>query len=108
LVRLGSEDHRLYLTLCHIIFDGVALYRVFLPELSALYKAFAAGQSSALPELAIQYPDFACWERRTVTDKTLSGDIDYWSYRLRGPLPDVYLPGDRRLPRARSFRRAMY
>jgi amino acid adenylation domain-containing protein len=108
LVRLGSEDHRLYLTLCHIIFDGVALYRVFLPELSALYKAFAAGQSSPLPELAIQYPDFACWERSTVTDKTLSGDIDYWSDRLRAPLPDVYLPGDHRLPRARSFRGAMY
>src|SRR5579864_7059567 len=108
LVRFSSEEHRLYLTLCHIIFDGVALYRVFLPELSSLYKAYAAGQSSPLPELAMQYPDFASWERQKVTDKALSRDIEFWSDRLRGPLPDVYLPGDRRLPRTRSFRGAMF
>ena len=43
LIRLDDEEHRLYLTLSHIIFDGVAIYRVFLPELAALYKAYAAG-----------------------------------------------------------------
>src|SRR5580765_4069561 len=68
LIRLDQEEYRLYLTLCHIIFDGVALYRVLLPELAALYKAYVAGAPSPLPELSIQYPDFASWERRTFTE----------------------------------------
>src|SRR6266576_2968979 len=58
LLQLADEKYRLYLTLSHIIFDGVAIYRVFLPELAALYKAFAADQPSPLPELDFQYPDF--------------------------------------------------
>ena len=45
LVRMADEEHRLYLTLSHIIFDGVAIYRVFLPELAALYKAYSAGET---------------------------------------------------------------
>jgi len=108
LMRLAEEEHRLYLTLCHIIFDGVALYRVFLPELAALYKAYARGESSPLSELAIQYPDFACWERRVFTDEKLSKEMGYWREQLRGALPEVYLPGDHRLPRVRSFQGSMY
>ena len=108
LIRLDLEEYRLYLTLCHIIFDGVALYRVFLPELSSLYKAYAAGEASPLAELSIQYPDYACWERRMFTDDKLFKDIRYWSDQLRGPLPDTYLPGDHRLPRVRTFRGSMY
>lgn len=108
LMRLDTDQYRLYLTLCHIIFDGVALYRVFLPELTALYKAYAAGESSPLPELAIQYPDYACWERRTLTEESLSKDVEYWRQQLRGPLPEVYLPSDHRAPRLRTFRGAMF
>ena len=51
LIRLDEEEHRLYLTLSHIIFDGVAIYRVLLPELATLYKAYGAGETSPLPEL---------------------------------------------------------
>src|ERR1700758_4892972 len=82
LICLGDEEHRLYLTLCHIIFDGVAIYRVFLPELASLYKAFAAGLPSDLPELAIQYPDYACWQRRNLTHEVLSKDLEYWREKL--------------------------
>ena len=64
LIQLGEQEYRLYLTLSHLIFDGVAIYQVFLPELSTLYAAFTAGKPSPLPELAIQYPDYACWQRR--------------------------------------------
>ncbi len=108
LIRLDRDEYRLYLTLCHIIFDGVALYRVFLPELATLYKAYAAGESSPLPELSIQYPDFASWERRTFTEDRLAKEIDYWREHLRPPLPEAYLPGDHRLPRSRTFRGSMY
>ena len=108
LIRLAKEEYRLYLTLCHIIFDGVALYRVFLPELATLYKAYAAGAPSPLAEPPIQYPDYACWERQTLTRQKLSTDLGYWREQLRGPLPETYLPGDHRAPHVRTFRGSMY
>ena len=46
LIELGAQEHRLFLTLHHIIFDGVAIYQVFLPELRALYEAFLGGKPS--------------------------------------------------------------
>ena len=108
LIRLRDEEHRLYLTLSHIIFDGVAIYRVFLPELAALYKAYAAGEPSPLPDLPIQYPDYACWERRTFTREALAKDIEYWREKLSGTLPETYLPTDRPHTRAHTFRGSMY
>lgn len=95
LMRLGNEEYRLYLTLSHIIFDGFAIYRVLLPELSTLYESFAAGRQSPLPELSVQYADYACWQRRNITEKTLAQDLDYWKRELAGPLPESYLPVDR-------------
>jgi amino acid adenylation domain-containing protein len=108
LMRLGDENYRLYLTLSHIIFDGVAIYRVFLPELATLYKAYAAGAPSPLPELAVQYPDYSIWQRRTLTREVLSKDVEYWREKLRGPLPETYLPTDHPLGRSQSFRGSMY
>ena len=108
LIRVDELEYRLYLTLCHIIFDGVALDRVFLPELATLYKAYAAGEPSPLSEPSIQYPDYACWEKRTLTSKTLSKDIGYWREKLSGHLPERYLPCDHRAPRSRTFRGSMY
>src|SRR5207253_244221 len=57
LVRLRDAEHRLFLTLHHIIFDGVSLYRVLLPELLTSYEALARNEKPALNELPIQYPD---------------------------------------------------
>jgi len=108
LIRLRDEEHRLYLTLSHIIFDGVAIYRVFLPELAALYKAYSAGEPSPLADLAIQYPDYAVWERRTFTHETLAKDIQYWREKLTDRFPETYLPTDRPEERSRSFRGSMY
>ena len=108
LIRLDEEQYRLYLTLSHIIFDGVAIYRVFLPELATLYKAFASGAASPLSELKIQYPDYACWQRRNVTREVLAKDLEYWREKLSGPLPENYLPTDRQHGRSQSFRGSMY
>ena len=108
LIRLDDEQYRLYLTLSHIIFDGVAIYRVLLPELATLYKAYASGAVSPLPELNIQYPDYACWQRRTVTREVLAKDLEYWREKLSGPLPENYLPTDRQHGRSQSFRGSMY
>ncbi|MGB7600367.1 MAG: condensation domain-containing protein, partial [Candidatus Sulfotelmatobacter sp.] len=108
LIRLDEEQYRLYLTLSHIIFDGVAIYRVFLPELATLYKAYAAGAASPLPELDIQYPDYACWQRGAITREVLAKDLEYWREKLSRPLPENYLPTDRQHGRLQSFRGSMY
>jgi amino acid adenylation domain-containing protein len=66
LVRLRDDEHRLFITLHHIIFDGVSLYRVFLPELLVFYQALVEGRSPALAELPIQYSDYAWWQQQSL------------------------------------------
>ena len=63
LARLADDDSRLYLTLYHAIFDGYSLYQVVVPELAALYAAALTGTRASLPELPIQYADWAAWQR---------------------------------------------
>lgn len=94
LVRLAEDDHRLFLTLHHIIFDGVSLYRVFLPELTALYGAFTAGKRPALPPLAIQYADYAAWQRRWVDEEVIAAQMEFWKKELAGPFDPLNLPFD--------------
>ena len=92
LVRLDDEDYRLYLTFHHIILDGAAAHRVFLPELATLYQAFSTGKSSPLPELSIQYGDFAYWQRNKLPAEVWRRDVDFWRSRLSGELPLLELP----------------
>ena len=108
LIRLDDEDYRLYLTLSHIIFDGVAIYGVFLPELVTLYKDFSAGKPSSLPELPFQYSDYASWERRTFTPEALLKNVQYWREQLNGPFPEIYLPTDRPIARSKTFLGSRY
>ena len=108
LIRLDDEEYRLYLTLSHIIFDGVAIYAVFLPELVTLYQDFSDGQPCSLPELRFQYPDYSCWERRTFTRESLTKNLEYWREQLSGPLPEIYLPTDSPSSRRRTFRGSMH
>jgi amino acid adenylation domain-containing protein len=103
LVRLSDIDHRLYITLHQIIFDGVSMYSVFLPELEALYETFVTGQAPALPELRIQYADFAHWQRQRSRDETLVDQAAYWKKQLSGA-PVLDLPTDRSRPAVQTFR----
>jgi amino acid adenylation domain-containing protein len=105
LVCLGDSEHRLFITLHHIIFDGVSLYRVFLPELFALYEAFIKGLPSALPELPIQYSDYAAWQRESVA--CLAPEhVTYWQTVLHD-LPVLELKTDRPRPVMQSYAGAM-
>jgi amino acid adenylation domain-containing protein len=108
LVRLGEEEYRLYLFLHHIIFDGFSIYRVFLPELVTVYNAFLAGQPSPIPELGLQYPEFAHWQRESLGSDRLNESRAYWSTQLDGELPILELPTDRPRPAMQSFRGAMH
>ncbi|MCX7595462.1 MAG: condensation domain-containing protein, partial [Fischerella sp.] len=94
LLRLGEQEYVLLLTLHHIIFDGWSL-GVFIQELTALYKAFSTGTSSPLPELPIQYADYAIWQRQLLQGMVLKTHLDYWKQQLAGALPVLELPTDR-------------
>ena len=108
LARLSDNEHRLFLTLHHIIFDGYSIYRVFLPELATLYDAFVRGQESPLPDLATQYSDFAAWEREWLSSEDhASSQLSYWRERLSGNLPVLQLPSDHPRPAVQSFRGAI-
>ena len=102
LVRLSNTEHRLFLTVHHMIFDAVSIYRVFLPELTALYEAFAAGKPSPLPELPIQYADFASWQRQFMQNGSVSSHMAYWTQKL-GDLTVLELPTDRPRPAVQAF-----
>lgn len=107
LMRLDDEDHRLFLTLHHIIFDGMTVYQVFLPELRAVYEAFSAGQPSPLAELPIQYTDFAVWQREQMQGQVLDRQLAYWRQQLAGVPALLELPADHPRPPVPSYRGAI-
>ncbi|MFZ0319876.1 MAG: amino acid adenylation domain-containing protein [Candidatus Sulfotelmatobacter sp.] len=93
LLRL-SNDHVLTICRHHIIFDAWS-HEIFTNELVTLYDAFDKGQTSSLPELPIQYPDFACWERDWLQDEKLKTLLSYWRKQLDGAPAVLKLPADR-------------
>jgi len=100
--KLSEHDHFLLLVMHHIVSDGWS-GGVLFDELGVLYQAFSAGKPSPLPELPIQYADFAVWQRAWL-ERALEQHIDYWRNRLKGAPPRLELPGDRPRPQAASFR----
>ncbi|HVR07369.1 MAG TPA: amino acid adenylation domain-containing protein [Thermoanaerobaculia bacterium] len=105
LLRLGERDHLLLATLHHIAGDGWSL-GVLTRELGALYRAYAAGRPSPLPELPIQYADFALWQRRRLRGAGLAGELSYWRRQLAGAPAVIDLPTDRPRPPLRDPRGA--
>ncbi|WP_445310266.1 amino acid adenylation domain-containing protein [Microcoleus vaginatus] len=113
LIQLASEDYRLFMTVHHIVIDGVSIYSVFVPELAALYEAFSTDKPSLrhatltpLAELPIQYADFTLWQRQWLAGEILESQLDYWKQQLRGDLPVLQLPYDRPRPAVQTFRGA--
>ncbi|MFS8068403.1 MAG: condensation domain-containing protein, partial [Byssovorax sp.] len=104
LVKIRDDEHRLYLTLHHIVADGVSVYSVFLPELSALYSAFSTGRLPTLPALPVQYADYAVWERQWLLGSGLEAQLAWWKQELGGELPVLELPTDRPRQKVQSSR----
>ncbi len=104
-LRLGHQNHRLLLTLHHIAADGWSV-GVLLHELSALYGALLAGRPSPLPPLAVQYADFAVWQRRWLAGEVLAAQLDFWRHTLDGCRQVLELPADRPRPTVQSQRGA--
>lgn len=102
LICLGTEDHVLLITMHHIISDGWSI-GIFLQELKTLYRAFHAGESSLLAPLAIQYADYAMWQRRLLSGAFLEEQQDYWRGQLADVPPLLPLPIDRPRPARQDF-----
>jgi amino acid adenylation domain-containing protein len=106
LLRLGTDDHYLVITLHHIVSDGWSL-SVLLAELGECYAALAAGRLPRLPELGMRYPDFAVWQREEASGPDGKQALDYWVEQLRGAPVLLELPTDRERPDRQSFRGAV-
>ncbi|HEU4558058.1 MAG TPA: amino acid adenylation domain-containing protein, partial [Longimicrobium sp.] len=101
LVRLAEDDHVLLLTMHHIVSDGWSI-EVLTRELGALYEAFRRGEPDPLPPLAVQYADYAAWQRKWVTGEVLRQQADYWKETLSGAPGLLDLPADHPRPARQS------
>jgi hypothetical protein len=102
LLRLADEEHVLIITMHHIIADGWS-FGVAMRELAALYAAAVAGKPATLPELPIQYADFAEWQRNQLQGVALDQLLSYWKQQLDGVPALLELPTDRPRPPAQTF-----
>ena len=105
-LRLSERHHVFVLGMHHIISDGWSM-SVFAHELTALCAAFSVGQPSPLPELRVQYADFAVWQRNWLQGEVLARQLSYWKTQLGG-LPPLELPTDHPRPAVPSFRGATH
>ncbi|WP_277961739.1 non-ribosomal peptide synthetase [Pseudomonas sp. RIT-To-2] len=103
LVRLADDDHVLLLTLHHIIADGWSA-AVLTRELGALYQAFCQGAGDPLPALAVQYADYAAWQREWLSGPVLQQQTQYWQQALAGAPALLALPTDRPRPAEQDYR----
>ncbi|HYG61663.1 MAG TPA: amino acid adenylation domain-containing protein, partial [Thermoanaerobaculia bacterium] len=105
LLRLAEDDHITVLTMHHIVSDGWSM-RILVREVTALYAAFTEGRPSPLPELPLQYADFAVWQRSWLHGEALERESSFWRRQLAGLPPLLELPTDRPRPLVQSFRGA--
>lgn len=106
LIRMAENDHVLTLVVHHIASDLWA-WAILLRELGSLYDSFAAGKPLALPALAIQYADYAAWERAWLGNPAIGKQLAYWKQKLTGASALLDLPTDHPRPAAISFRGAI-
>jgi amino acid adenylation domain-containing protein len=101
-LRLDAEDYVMLLVIHHVVVDGWS-FGLLSSELASIYDAFSAGLPSPLPELPIQYADYAVWQRRWLEEEVLPRQLGYWKKRL-ADLPIIELPADFQRPATPTFR----
>lgn len=97
LLQLGDEDYTLLFGMHHIITDGWSL-EVLAREVGILYEAYSRGLSPKLPELPVQYADYAVWQRESLRGERLDRQLSYWRHQLDG-MQTLRLPTQRTLAR---------
>jgi hypothetical protein len=103
----GEPEQVLLFTLHHIVSDGWS-EDILVREFAVLYEAFSQGQASPLPELPIQYADYAMWQRGWLQGEVLERQLSYWRGQLAGAPAVLALPTDRPRPSVQSYRGASY
>jgi amino acid adenylation domain-containing protein len=102
LIREGEESHVLLITMHHIVSDGLSM-GVLIKELSVLYRAYMRGEEDPLPELKIQYGDYAIWQRKWMEGDALREHTKYWEETLAGAPPLLELPTDYARPAVQDY-----
>jgi amino acid adenylation domain-containing protein len=102
LLSVAPRENILLLTMHHIVSDEWSLAVLF-RELAGLYATFSSGQPASLPELPIQYPDFAVWQREAQHPAALEASLEYWRRQMDAAPPFLDLPEDRPRPATQSF-----
>jgi acyl carrier protein len=102
LIKLSEEDHIGLFTMHHIVSDAWSM-SLLLHELTRLYTAFNRGETSPLPELKIQYHDFAVWQQTYLTGELLAEQVNYWKRQLADAPVLLNLPLDRPRPAIQSY-----
>ncbi|HLL71284.1 MAG TPA: amino acid adenylation domain-containing protein, partial [Pyrinomonadaceae bacterium] len=105
LLRVADDEHVLLLTMHHIISDAWSM-GILIREVATLYEAYTRGQASPLPELPIQYADYAHWQREWLEGERLDAQLSYWRKQLAGSPALLELPTDRPRPPVQSHRGA--
>jgi amino acid adenylation domain-containing protein len=103
LQRVDADEHVLLLAMHHIVSDGWSMGVLF-RELGTLYGAFVRGEPSPLAELAVQYADYAAWQRAHLRGEVLDAQLDWWRAQLAGVPARLELPADRPRPPVQGFR----
>ena len=107
LLRLDEEEHVALMTMHHIVSDGWSS-GVLVREVAALYSAYVRGEESPLEELAIQYADFAHWQRTWLQDEVLAAQLAYWRAELGDAPAMIDLPIDKPRPPVQTYHGAHY
>jgi len=103
LLRVSADEHLLTVHEHHLVHDGWS-FALFLRELTSIYTAFAEGRPSPLAEPALQWADFALWQREWLRGDQARGQVEWWRRALEGVPPSLELPADRPRPEEMSFR----
>lgn len=102
LLQLNAHEYMLLFSMHHIVSDGWSM-GVLVKEVAALYEAFALGKASPLPELPVQYADFAAWQRGSMQSERLESQLSYWQKQLADLPSPLELPADRPRPTSPTF-----
>lgn len=103
LLKMGPDEHVLLTTLHHIVSDGWSLVSVLPREIGQLYEARVQGRADPLQPLALQYADYALWQRKWLQGERLQRQLEYWKTQL-ADAPDLELPSDRPRPAVASYK----
>ncbi|EGJ28874.1 MULTISPECIES: amino acid adenylation domain-containing protein [Moorena] len=103
IIRLNHQYHILLLVMHHIVGDAWSM-GIFTRELSTLYESYCTGTLPSLPKLAIQYADFAHWQRQWLQGTNLDQQLNYWQDKLAGIPPVLEIPTDKTRPAVQHFR----